>query len=88
MPGLNGCDVIANMRKIDRLTAIPVVVFTGSIVGRENLPPEKAYSRLIVKPFKLEHIFEAVSDLVINDDAIDLSRKHSEAAPLAFAVNH
>jgi DNA-binding response OmpR family regulator len=63
MPGLDGLAVCREIRRDQKLTTVPVVVFTAA-EGEEKALLEAGADRFVVKPFSLDGLRKVVSGLI------------------------
>lgn len=63
MPGLSGVDVLAQLRALGALEAMPVVVMTAGTVDAADLL-RNGVTRVLPKPFEVDSLLNLVRDLV------------------------
>ena len=65
MPGLDGWDVLRQIRGDPRLQHLPVIVFTADMSARSEAPSElREGDVLITKPFQADDLLHAVQKAV------------------------
>jgi CheY-like chemotaxis protein len=64
MPGVDGFEVLKQVRHEPRLNCLPITVFTGSNDPEHHARAhELGANSVVVKPFKIERFFEAVKSI-------------------------
>ena len=64
LPGKSGMDILRDLREIDELRALPVLMLTARGQSRDRDMAEKAgVSRFMTKPFSNAEVLTAVRDL-------------------------
>ena len=64
MPGMTGKELAIKLKKNPRTSHIPILLMTASIPNREVMPPEETFEHFISKPFQLEDLYSAVTQLL------------------------
>src|SRR6478672_1844921 len=61
MPGIDGWEVLRQLRSNEDGPVVPVVVFTAHLLARDDAPPEwRSYEHFLTKPFRPDELLEAV----------------------------
>jgi two-component system cell cycle response regulator DivK len=61
MPGIDGWEVLRQLRSNEDGPVVPVVVFTADLLARDDAPPEwRSYEHFLTKPFRPDELLEAV----------------------------
>jgi two-component system, OmpR family, response regulator len=64
LPGKSGMDILRDLREIDELRALPVLMLTARGQSRDRALAEKTgVSRFMTKPFSNAEVLDAVRDL-------------------------
>ncbi len=64
MPGVNGKEVIQQIRQNPIFNEVPVMIVTGSVKNDYDYPGEDSYQALVTKPFNLEEVLAKVAELI------------------------
>lgn len=64
MPGMDGREVIQNMRLDPALQGIPVILVTGAVPYTKVFPPEGTYQGVMKKPFDVADVARQVETLL------------------------
>ena len=86
MPGMNGFDVLAQLRSIEETCHIPVIVLSARLDAEaRTLARARGADAFLGKPFQVSELLAAVSSLL---DRIGLRREHArkESIELAHGV--
>ncbi|HEY4417527.1 MAG TPA: ATP-binding protein [Verrucomicrobiae bacterium] len=84
MPGMNGYEALAKIRKFPGLEFLPVIAVTASSLKSEDDQLKERFSGFIRKPFSQRELFEELADFLprFKKTVADAGTKKSAASPL------
>lgn len=66
MPGIDGWEVLRQLRGRPSLESLPVVVFTAHVTARDEAPETlRDYEHLVTKPFQPDDLLRAIEAAIV-----------------------